>query len=287
MFRDFVLSLEVVARWELGLTLLLALPSACTTPAPAATPEPVQVTISGSTAMAPLLTALADAFDDQHREAAIQVEVEIEIEAVNSAFGITQIEQQKADLAAVAVTPPEDVWAAPIALDAVAVIVHPENPLQELSLIQLQAVFSGRQWHWSDLAVSVPEDEITVVSREQGSGTRSVFEERAMQGTSVTPTAIVIPGSAAVVDFVADRRNAIGYVSQGYVSPGVRAIRVEGLAPDLAHIADHGYRLVRPFYLIALQEPNGPTRQFVDFCLGPGGQAIVSQGYAPVQANNR
>ncbi|MBN1579685.1 MAG: phosphate ABC transporter substrate-binding protein [Anaerolineae bacterium] len=260
------------------LFLAVALASACKpTPSPTLPPEPVQLSISGSTAMEPLLAALAEAFEGKYAG------VSISIQGVNSAFGIEQVRQRKVALGAVAVSPPQGVWAAPIALDGIALVVHPDNPLDDLTLAQIQVIFSGRQWHWNDVGYSL-EDEIVVISREPGSGTRTLFDERVMQGLKVTPAAIVMPGSAAVVEYVASHPNAIGYVSRGHVSPAVKTVRIEGAAPELANITDSRYHLVQPFYLVALQEPTaGAARQFVDFCLSQEGQRIVAERYVPVR----
>ena len=219
----------------------------------------------------------------------------------------------EADLGATSVAVTENVWAAPVALDAIALVVHPDNPLENLTLAQVHDVFGGQVWRWRDLGIDLPEDEITVVSREGGSGTRMAFEVLVMahgqglldcqpvlavdrgsegssavrvegcEGTPVTPTAIVAPSSASVVDYVRAHPSAIGYVSRGYAGSGVRVVPVEGLSPAPENIHDGGYHLAEPFYLVARKEPTGAARQFVDFCLSPEGQRIVATGYVPVR----
>jgi phosphate transport system substrate-binding protein len=267
----------VLMIWLEIVVLMAWLVAACSsTPTP--TLEPVLLTLSGSTEMAPLLTQLSDPFRETRPHVAVTVR------AVNSAFGVEQAKNKEGTLGAVAVDPPEKMWAAPIAVDGIALVVHPDNPLQNLTLVQARDIFSGRLWHWRDLGVRTTEEEITVISREEGSGTRKVFETSVMEGDPVTPTAVVMPGGTAVIAFVAKHPGAIGYVSQGLVSPKVRAVPIEGLAPVPELIADRSYPLVRPLYLVAPQEPTGVARQFVDFCLSAEGQAIVAQRYAPVRA---
>lgn len=266
-------------RIGLGLAIVLAWIAACAPPTLPPTPAPVHLTLSGSTAMQPLLSELVNAFQSQHPNAIVSVQ------AVNSTWGVHQIRSARGEpvLGAVSTAPPADVWAAPIAQDAVALIVHPSNPLQDLTWTRLQDLFGGRLWRWSDLGVQVSEDEIVVVSREEGSGTRAVFESRVMEGRPVVPTAVVMPGSEAVVQFVATHPGAIGYVSRGQVTSQVKVLDVEGVSPSPDTVADHSYGLAQPFYLIALQEPTGVARQFVDFCLSPEGQALVARRYAPVR----
>jgi len=235
------------------------------------------VTVSGASAMSPLLAALAEAFEQASPD------VQIRIQTVNSAVGLAQLRQGYAELAAVATEPPADLWRAPIALDGLALIVHIDNPLDTLTEAQAQALFGGRLWHWHDLGVTVAEDEITVLSREEGSGDRVVFETLLMKGLPVTPTAGLLFGAQAVVDFVATHPGAIGYVSQGMVSAEVKALRLEDVAPTRETVAQQRYRLIRPFFLVAVTEPKGPARAFVDFILGEQGQAIVARQYAPVR----
>ncbi len=273
MPRCFIYTIKFI---KIHLVLILIC-SACATP-PVPTPtRPVQVvSVSGASAMAPLLAALAEAFEQASPD------VQIRIQTVNSAVGLAQVRQGHADLAAVAAEPPADLWRAPIALDGLALIVHIDNPLDTLTEAQAQALFGGRLWHWHDLGVTMAEDEITILSREEGSGDRMVFETL-MKGLPVTPTAVLLFGAQAVVDFVATHPGAIGYVSQGMLSPQVKALRLEDVAPTRETVAQQRYRLIRPFFLVAVTEPDGPARAFVDFILGEQGQAIVARQYAPVR----
>jgi len=296
---------------EAALTLLMALVlsflSACAgVRAPSPTPTPVSITISGSSAMVPLVTALAEAFQEQHAAATVV------IQPGNSYQGLRQLVSGAVDLGAVSVALSDGVWAAPIALNGIALVVHPDTPLDNLTLAQVHSVFGGQTWRWSDLGIDWTEDEILVVSREHGSGTRMGFEALVMAyaagvdcqpvlaiepeanadyavqvqacgGSPTTPMAVVMPGSVAVVEYVAAHHGAMGYVSQDYVSSQVKAVRVEGLSPAPADVREGGYHLVQPFYLVAAQEPKGAARQFVDFCLSPEGQAIVARRHVPVR----
>ena len=206
----------------------------------------------------------------------------------------------------------DDVWTVPIALDAIAIIVHRDNPLESLTLAQVRDIFGGRAWRWEDVGSTWAEDEIVVVSREEGSGTRLAFEAAAMTvpgsaacaprlvvdtetsldlgaqveacpADPVTPTAVIMVGSDAALAYVEEHRGAIGYVSQAHTSSLVKAVAIEGLRPSPADIERGGYLLVEPFFLTAPNEPDGAPRAFVDFCLGVEGQAIVAKSYVPVR----
>jgi phosphate transport system substrate-binding protein len=258
-----------------GLLSLLAILAACATPT--LPPDPVRFTVAGSTAMTPLLTELAAAYQAHFPQ------VSIAVEGGGSRLGLTQVREGQVALGASSWLPAEDektVWSAPVAVDGIAVIVHPDNPVTGLTLAQLRELFSGRVWDWAELGGT---GEIQVVSREEGSGTRAAFEARVMQGQSVTPTALVMPGSEAVVQNVASHPEAIGYVSMGYLSESVKALAVEGVRPTPETVTAGTYHLTRPFFLIAAEEPDGAPRSFLDFVLGPEGQKIVGQRYGRVR----
>ena len=286
------------------LSLLLAalLFAGCAMPATAPTPAPAAIEIASATAMEPLLAVLAGEFQRQYPT------LTVVLSRGNAYQGLQQVLHGEAELGAVPVFVPDDMWAAPIALDGIALVVHPSNPLQNLTLAQVRDIFGGQTWRWSDLGVDATEDEITVVSREWGSGTRMWFETLVMahgdcqprldvdrgsnkeatvrvvpcDGSPVTPTAVVAPSSKGVVSYVTQHPGAIGYVSHGHVSE-VKVVQIETLSPVSQDIQDGGYPLVQPLFLVAMEEPTGTVRLFVDFCLSPVGQAIVAGGYVPVR----
>lgn len=255
-----------------ALSMILAGCGATVTP-----PTPVTLRLAGSTSMQPLLADLFAAYQKRAPH------VTIIVEGGGSRLGREQAQEGKVDLGMTSWLQAEDDvgWSVPIALDGIAVIVHPDNPLDGLTLLQLRHVFSGRFWHWEEVGGSY--GEITVVSREDGSGTRAVFEDVVMEGQAVTSTAVVMPSSQAVVEYVAGHPRAIGYVSMGHLSPQVKALAVEGVMPTTARVADGSYHLTRPLYLVAVREPQGEAQAFVEFCLSPAGQSVVSERYGPVK----
>jgi phosphate transport system substrate-binding protein len=240
-------------------------------------PPPVTLRLAGSTSMQPLLADLSAAYSERAPH------VTIIIEGGGSRLGRELAQEGRVDLGLTSWLPAEgDVgWSVPIALDGIAIVVHPDNPLSGLTLSQLRHIFSGRVWRWQE--VDSNYGEITVVSREDGSGTRAVFENLVMEGQAVTSTAVVMPSSQAVTEYVAEHRRAIGYVSMGHSSPQVKALAVEEITPNATQVADGSYHLTRPLYLVAIREPQGEARAFVEFCLGPAGQAVVGKRYGPVK----
>jgi phosphate transport system substrate-binding protein len=193
----------------------------------------------------------------------------------------------------------------PIGLDGLAIVVHPSNRIGGISLVQLRDIFAGRVLDWR--ALGSEAGEILLVSREDGSGSRILFEERVMDQERVSLTAVVMPSSADVVDYVSKNPAAIGYVTRGEVaewldsglvtpaagatpattatpppSP-VRVLRLEGLSPTIDTVRNQAYALTQPLYLISNGPATNRVRQFIDFVLSPAGQAIVARYHAPIR----
>ena len=240
-------------------------------------PEPVHLKVTGSASMQSLVEELAQAYAERHKQ------VTITVEGRGSLLGIELVRQRDADIGMTSWMDAEDtsLWSTPIALDGIALVVHPQNRVEGLTMLQLKDVFFGRIWDWQD--VGGQAGEIVVVSREDGSGTRMVFEELVMQGKRVTPTAVVMPGSRAVVEYVAEHPQAIGYVSMGHLSQEVKVLEIEEAMPTPDSVRQGDYHLFRPLFLMTNREPTGEVKGFVDFVLSPTGQSIVGKRYGRVQ----
>jgi phosphate transport system substrate-binding protein len=173
----------------------------------------------------------------------------------------------------------------------------------------LQDLFSGDIFDWAELGGE--SGEVLLISREDGSGSRALFEERLMGDEPVSLTAVVMPTSADMVDYVAQNPFAIGYVSRAYVldwlpdgAPGglpstatgqpppsravgarraVRVVSVDQQLPTLENIRNQRYSLIQPLFLLSRGQPQGDTQAFIDFVLGPAGQAIVGRFHGRVR----
>jgi phosphate transport system substrate-binding protein len=257
-------------------TLLLA---ACRNPAvtPAA---PSTLRIAGSTSLKPTLSELAAAYQAGHPQTVV------EVSGGGTAIGIQELRGKEIDLAAVSwrpdsATPPDELTITPIARDGLAIIVNPQNTITNVTSLQLRALYRGETLDWG--AVGGSGGEPVVISREDGSGSRTSFEALAMDGERVTLNALVMPTSQAVVDYVASHRNAVGYVSTGVLTDTVRAVPLEDITPTTATVRSGEYRLGRVLYLYALQPATPEIQAFLDFVLSPAGQAIVSRRLAPMR----
>jgi phosphate transport system substrate-binding protein len=159
-----------------------------------------------------------------------------------------------------------------IARDALAVIVHPANPVSKLSLKQVQDIFSGSVRSWS--ALGGPEQPIDLVIREAGSGTAGAFDELVMKGKAITITALRQGSNGAIRQVVAENPNAIGYISLGIVDNTVKALAINNVAPSVAHVEAGTYTFVRPFLFVWRK---GHTfsplaKQYIDYVMSAEGQ---------------
>jgi len=228
--------------------------------------------------MRPLLVKLTTAYSAQHPY------LTFDIQGGGSQLGQLALETKQADIGLVSWTPAnlsDEIRVTPIARDAIAIILNPQNRLAGLSRQELGDIFSGRLLNWQE--VDGTDLPIQVVSREDGSGTRVVFEAGVMEDRAVTPAAIVLPSSQAVVDFVAKNPQAIGYVSFAFIDDRVYAAPVEEVSPTLENLNSGRYFLTRDLILLTPRPGRPEVDQFIEFILSPAGQAIVGKKWGQVR----
>ena len=177
-------------------------------------------------------------------------------------------------------SPSNPVMAWPLGQDGIAVIVNPKNELKGLTSEQLRAIYLGHLSNWSEIGGM--DESITVISREDGSGTRAEFERLVMGTRQTTQSAQVAPSSTAMVESVAKIRGSIGYVSMSYLDEQVKALSIDDVAPTSDSVYDNIYPLRSTIYVIGLAEPEDEYRNFVSWVQSQEGQAIVAQHYAPL-----
>lgn len=170
----------------------------------------------------------------------------------------------------------------PFAIDGVAVAVNPKNSVSGLSKAQLIDVFSGKITNWK--ALGGADARISLYMREDGSGTRETFEERALDKQGVTAGANVVNSNGAMKTAIAQDPNAIGYVGIGYLDASVKGLSVDGMVPSQKSASDGSYTVTRLLYMNTKGEPQGLTKAFVEYIFSPAGKEIVSQaGYIPYE----
>lgn len=168
----------------------------------------------------------------------------------------------------------------PFAIDGVAVSVNPANKVVGLTKAQIKDIFSGKIANWKD--VGGADAAISLYVREDGSGTRETFEERAMDKGTSAAGANVVNSNGAMKTAISQDPNAIGYVGIGHLDKSIKGVSVDGMAPSQENAASGQYTVTRLLYMNTKGEPQGITRGFVDYIFTPAGQEIVSRaGYIP------
>lgn len=252
--------------------------AACThTPTP--TVQAVHLALVTDTSTAPLVDELVAHYLAQRPHVTMQVQ-----RAANAERALAALRTGQFNLASVSWLPESDkvesaLWYRPLARDAMVMITHPTNPVGGLALLQLCDIFQGKTLSWDELGGLLLD--VIPVSREAGAGTRASFESLVMGARDVTPTAVVMPSSKAVVEYVSATPGAIGYVSSGWLVPEVNLLAVEGTTPSPASVESGRYLLARPLYLVARAEPSGGLAEFVAWVESGGGREIIARRYAP------
>jgi phosphate transport system substrate-binding protein len=180
-----------------------------------------------------------------------------------------------------------------VGFDALAVYLHPENPIDTLSLEQLSEIYAdgGTYLNWTDLGVEVPgckDQEIVVVSRQNNSGTYAYFRAAVLGDTDFKLGTRDMHGSKDVVDLVENTPCAIGYSGLAYATEHVKLACVsdetggECTNPSVASALDGSYPIARPLFMYTNGEPTGHVGEYLNWILSEEGQCIIlNKGYAP------
>ncbi|RMF80957.1 MAG: hypothetical protein D6737_06435 [Chloroflexi bacterium] len=171
-------------------------------------------------------------------------------------------------------------WAAPIGQDGIAIITHPDIPIEDLTMQQLRRIYQGQILSWEE--VDGPDDAIQVISRENGSGTRAEFERLVMGNRQTTRSALIAPSSSAMVMSVAQTPGSVGYVSMRYVTDDVHTVTVDSVALTRENIINNRYPLRAMLYIAGTDEPEDHYRVFIGWIQSMDGQLVVGQHYVPL-----
>jgi phosphate transport system substrate-binding protein len=183
-----------------------------------------------------------------------------------------------------------------VALDGLAVVVHPANPLSQLTMDQLAAIFSGSASNWKE--VGGADLPIVVLSREVNSGTHVYFKEHVLRRgrkdsqVEFAANALMLPSSQAIADEVAQNSGAIGYFGMGYISAREKALAIAKDAnspyvqPTIENVINQAYPISRPLLMVTRGQPLGLVASFINFVLSADGQKIVLKiDFVPVKSN--
>src|SRR4029079_3076761 len=191
---------------------------------------------------------------------------------------------EKKQLAEKAGAPPVEI---PVAKDGLSVYVSESNPLTEMTMADLKAIFTGKITSWKELGG--PDAKIIPYSRENSSGTYVFFKEEVIENADFTPRAQNMPGTAAVVNAVSKERFAIGYGGAAYAK-GIKVLKVKksatapAIGPSDATIKDGTYPLSRPLFFYVRAKPSAEIKAVTDSVLSAEGQGVVTTvGYFPIK----
>jgi phosphate transport system substrate-binding protein len=242
------------------------------------------LSITGSTTVQPLAEKLAESFMSSNPD------VQIDVQGGGSSVGVKAAGEGTSDIGmasrevkAEELAQFKNMQVHVIARDGIAIVVNPENSVNDLSLDQIRDIFVGKIVNWSEVGGAYAA--ITVVALEEGSGTRDAFMEMVMgKDALILDNAILQSSNGAVRTVVSTTPNAIAFLSFGDLDESTKALSIGGAAPTEENASSGVYPVVRPLNLLTDGAPEGLVKAFLDFVLSADGQAMVrEEGYIPVK----
>lgn len=244
-----------------------------------------QLVIKGSTTVLPAAQKIAEAYMQERN-------VSVSLSGGGSGNGIKAIVDGTTDIAMasrfikdkeIQLACAKGIYPVPfrIALDCIVPVVHPSNPVADLTLSQMEKIYKGEITNWKD--VGGKNEKIVIVSRDSSSGTFEVWGEIVLKGGRVVPSALTVASNGAAVQTVAQTTGAIGYVGLAYVNESLKQLKVEGVMGTEATTLSGQYAVSRPLFLFTQSWPEGTILDFINYVFSPKGQKLVqSVGSVPV-----
>ena len=258
-------------------------PAATSAPAETTAPAKLSGTVStdGSTSMEKVIGALGEAFMEANPD------VTFTYNPTGSGTGIQAVAEGRCDIGLSSRALKEDEKASGLvetilSYDGIAIIVNPENPVNDLTLTQIADIYTGKITNWSEVGGS--DAEIVLIGREAGSGTRSGFEEI----VDVKDACLYrqeLSSTGDVIATVAQNPGAIGYASLASVKDTVKAVQVEGVTPSEDTVKDGSYAIQRPFVLVTKEGVtlSEAAQAFFDYATSPDAAPVITAaGVVPV-----
>ncbi len=233
------------------------------TPTPPA--QPIELRLATVPHLSRLAQDLSRAFSQKYPFVSFQVSVMSAKDAMDA------VASRNVDVALVAEPlDPErrDLKSTQIGERAVVLAVHPSNPVETLTWDQVRDIFSGRVWDWAAVDPRWQTREILVVSQQAGAVSRRAFEEQVMEGTRVTPRAVVATGDAVAGKLIADAPASIGYLLAGVADDTVKVLSIGGTTPTTSMEKSAAWPITRPINLVVHIDANVYVLDFVDFSRG-------------------
>ncbi len=276
---------KVVSLWLL--TLLLALVAGC---GGNAQQDKAQtdgfagsITAVGSSALQPLVEEAANLYMAKNGKA------QIVVQGGGSGTGLTQVSSGAADIGN------SDIFAEEkegidadqlvdhkVAVVGMAVVANPKAGVDNITKAQLKDIFSGKITNWKELNGN--DQEIVIIHRAKGSGTRSTFEKYALEGMEVTASGMEQDSSGTVAKMVAETPGAISYLAFPYINPNMTVLKIDGVEATVENVINGTYPVWSYEHMYTKGEPEGVTKDFLDFMLSDEvqNQLVEQLGYIPV-----
>jgi phosphate transport system substrate-binding protein len=247
--------------------------------------------IKGSTTVLPVAQKVAEAFSKDYPD------ISVSVSGGGSGNGIKAIVDGTTDIAdssrfikdkELKLAISRDVYPVPFAVcyDCIVPVVHPENPISNLTVDQLKSIYKGEIDNWRQLGGD--NRKIVMISRDSSSGTYEVWEEKIMEKERVHPSALLQASNGAIVQAVSKNKNAIGYIGLGSVDSSVKSVSVNGIAGSEETALDGTYFISRPLFMFTNGWPkegeDGDVSKFIKYMLNPekGQQIVRETGFIPL-----
>ena len=249
--------------------------------------EQNRLSIKGSTTVCPIIVRCLDLFKKNYSEALITVTKN------GSGSGIAALLDGTADIAMSSrpLTEKEEniitekglkIDRIVIGLDGIAIIVHAQNPIDQISIKQLRDIYTGKIANWKELGCA--PGKIIPVSRDVSSGTFVIFGKKILGSEKLRPDVRLVPSNRVMVQSVAANKESIGYAGLGYVDKSVKALAINGCHPGPTTIKSRKYPLSRELFLFIGDDFSELKKRFLEFVLGPEGQRVVNEeGFVAVR----
>ncbi|MGB9202278.1 phosphate ABC transporter substrate-binding protein [Methanobacterium sp.] len=230
------------------------------------------ITITGSTSAYPVVEGLANAYMEKHPN------VHITVSGGDSGVGITSVRSGKVDIGTssrnLTNAESEGLTQYVIGNDAISIIVNDKNPVNTISLTQLEGIYTGNITNWNQVGGN--NSSITPVTREVGSGTRADFENFILNNKSFESSIQVATFNYGLLQTVAVTPNSIGYIAHDYLNNQVKLLEVNDIPLTEQTVTNGSYPLTRQLLFIVKGTPTGNIKDFIDFSISPEGQSIVN-----------
>lgn len=230
------------------------------------------ITISGSTSAYPVVKALADSYMSKHPN------IHITVSGGDSKVGINNVRSGSVDIGTssrnLTNSEADGLTQYKIGDDAISIIVNQNNPINTISLKQLEGIYSGNITNW--IQVGGNNSSITPVTREVGSGTRSDFENLVLDNNTFGSGVQVATFNYGLLQTVAVTPNSIGYIAHDYLNNQVKLLEVNNIPLTQQTVNNGSYPLTRQLLFLVKGTPSGNIKDFIDFSMSPEGQTIVN-----------